>query len=183
MEFHHIMMLIHHKIDDPINYSIAMFHCELVCFLPGKWPSHACRLRGNHWAGSPKPSKNRKISSGVRQVKKTFSMSFSANSGSLSISNNLALNAEDDFELCLVTWTWLLTSPWSIWEHQGSCSSYLPAAGPDLKPGEPEHCEFLMENLCISYSPHPCLLHCIKTSTDIFHGEIETGLQSQKILH
>ena len=58
MEFHHIMMLIHHKIDDPINYSIAMFHCELVCFLPGRWPSHACRLRGNHWAGSPKPSQN-----------------------------------------------------------------------------------------------------------------------------
>ena len=89
--------------------------------------------------------------------------------------------------VCLVTWTWswtwLLTSPWSIWEHQGSCSSYLPAAGPALKPGEPEHCEFLMENLCISYSPHPCLLNCIKTSIDIFHGEIETGLQSQKILH
>ena len=101
MEFHHIMMLIHHKIDDPINYSIAMLHCELVCVLPGRWPSHACTLRGNHWAGSPKPSKNRKISSGVRQVKKTFSMSFSAISGSLSISNNLALNAEDDFDRCV----------------------------------------------------------------------------------
>lgn len=81
------------------------------------------------------------------------------------------------------------TWPWSTWGHRSSCSSCPPTAGRAPKPREPGHWASPQKHQCKanilrgwSSHHHSCLLHRLKTSIDILHGDVETGLQPHDIL-
>ena len=164
-----------------------MFHCELVCFLPGRWPSHACRLRGNHWAGSPKPSQN--IIWSAPSQKNLFNV-FQRKLWIVVHEQQSCSDVDKKDELVKVTRiTSGATWPWSTWGHRSSCSSCPPTAGRAPKPREPVHWASPQKHQCKanilrgwSSHHHSCLLHRLKTSIDILHGDVETGLQPHDIL-